>query len=174
VLAEARKRPGTLFIGIDPVQALMADAARRAAAKPSRGGVPNALFLQSSLESLPHTFEEIADQITVNYPWGSLLRAAALPDLDLLSRLAAIAKHGRQVEIHIHIHPFWDPAYAARIGLGHALLIASGDAFHAAYARAGLVVREIADVSANPCATRWGKQLKHGAREILRVRATRM
>ena len=43
----------SLVIGIDPVQDAMADVARRASAKPSRGGVPNALFLVASAEALP-------------------------------------------------------------------------------------------------------------------------
>ena len=151
----------------------MVDASRRAVAKPSRGGLDNVLFLQSSLEFLPPTFEAIADEITVNYPWGSLLRAVAIPEMGLLSRLAAIARYGCQVEILINVHPFEDPSYAARIRLSGALLTTNRNAFDAAYAKAGLTVTQIDDVSTNPRATSWGKRLEQGSRRILHIRATR-
>ena len=173
MLAQARKRPTTLFVGIDPVHSAMIDASRRAAAKPSRGGRPNAMFVQSGLEILPGEFDGIADEITVNYPWGSLLRAVALPEARPLSRLARLAKSGGQIEIQINVHPFHDPAYAARVRLSDALLILDREAFVDAYARAGLIVTDIVDVSANPRATRWGNQLAFGSRQILCVRSVR-
>jgi 16S rRNA (adenine(1408)-N(1))-methyltransferase len=151
----------------------MVDASRRGAAKLSRGGLANVLFLQASLESLPPLFEAIADQITINYPWGSLLRAVALPDVDLLSKLAAMAKRDGKVEIFINAHPFEDPAYTRRIGLAEASLVANRSAFTAVYAKAGLLVTEVVDASDNARATRWGKRLEHGSRRVLRIRATR-
>lgn len=128
------------------------------------------MFVQASLETLPAEFELVADEITVNYPWGSLLRAVALPEGHSLSKLAAIAKRGAQVEVYINIHPLCDAGYAARIGLSDALLVTDRKGFVAAYAQAGLAVTDIADFS-DPRATRWGKQLAHGSRHILRVRA---
>jgi 16S rRNA (adenine(1408)-N(1))-methyltransferase len=149
----------------------MADASRRAAARPDRGGLANTLFLQASLESLSPSLEAVADEITINYPWGSLLRAVAMPDAHLLSKLAAVSRSGARLELHINTHPFRDHSYVARIGLAGALLMTGRDAFVAAYAGAGLVVTEISDVSGS--ATSWGKRLAHGARRILRIRATR-
>ena len=63
----------------------MADASRRAAAKPSRGGHSNVLFLAEGVERLPDAFDGLADVVTVLFPWGSLLRGA----LGLDSRVAA-------------------------------------------------------------------------------------
>ena len=132
------------------------------------------MFVQASLKTLPAEFEPIADEITMNYPWGSLLHAVALPEVHSLSKLAAIAKHGAVVEVYINIHPLCDAAYAGRIGLSDALLMTDRNGFVAAYSQTGLAVTEIADFSDRPRATRWGKQLAHGSRQILRVRATRM
>ena len=80
VLRTARDRPQSLVIGIDPVQEAMAGVARRASAKPSRGGVPNALFLVASAEALPGALSSKASLVTVNYPWGALLRTLVQPD----------------------------------------------------------------------------------------------
>lgn len=132
------------------------------------------MFVQSALETLPAEFDSIADEITANFPWGSLLRAVVLPEVGPLAKLAAIAKPGARIEMHINIHPFRDAAYAARLGLSEALLIANHEAFVLAYMRAGLAVTDIADVSDHPRATRWGKQLGHGSRRVLRVCTMRL
>ena len=45
VLATAVANPTLLVIGIDPVADALAEASRRAAAPPRKGGLPNALFI---------------------------------------------------------------------------------------------------------------------------------
>jgi len=111
-----------LHIGIDAVASAMAEASRRAAAKPARGGVDNALFLHASLEALPGALAGLADAITVNYPWGSLLRAAVMPDAVLLANLAALARPPATLDILINMQPLRDADYAARLGLTGARL----------------------------------------------------
>jgi 16S rRNA (adenine(1408)-N(1))-methyltransferase len=165
--------PATFFVGIDPVQSAMIDASRRAGSKPHRGGLANAMFVQSSLESLPAELDALTDEITINYPWGSLLRAVAMPNGHLLSKLAAIARRGAQLELYVNIHPLQDVEYAARFGLSDTLLMTCREAFGETYARAGLVVTEVAEVEGNPSATTWEKRLARGSRRILRIRATR-
>jgi 16S rRNA (adenine(1408)-N(1))-methyltransferase len=148
----------------------MAEASRRAAAKPARGGVENALFLQGALETLD--LDAIAARITVNYPWGSLLRAVALPDVALLSKLVALAKPGASLEVLINVHPLRDRTYSARIGLAEAAILYDHAALRSAYQRAGFAVRDITNVTGQLIrATRWGSQLHHAGREVWRVRA---
>jgi 16S rRNA (adenine(1408)-N(1))-methyltransferase len=53
VLATAAAQPDRLVIGVDASAAAMAAASRRAAARPARGGLPNALFVVAAVESLP-------------------------------------------------------------------------------------------------------------------------
>jgi 16S rRNA (adenine(1408)-N(1))-methyltransferase len=152
----------------------MAEASRRAAAKPARGGVGNALFLQASLENLDGALDGLADRVTVNYPWGSLLRAVALPDAALLKRLAALAKPGAVVDIRVNMQPLRDAQNAARLGLAQAAILAAPDRLKALYAAAGLSLTRIDDVTdAAPPVTRWGKQLHFAGREILRLVAVR-
>ena len=54
----------------------MAETSRRAAARPDRGGLPNLVFIGEGVERLPAGFDGLADLVTVNFPWGSLLRGA--------------------------------------------------------------------------------------------------
>ena len=70
VLAAAAARPDTLVIGVDASASGMQAASRRAA---RRGALPNALFAMAAAERPPLT--GFADEITVNFPWASLLRA---------------------------------------------------------------------------------------------------
>jgi 16S rRNA (adenine(1408)-N(1))-methyltransferase len=66
----------------------MAESSLRAARPERRGGLPNALFLVAAAERLPAELRGRVDELTMVFPWGSLLRAAlALDD-------AAFASHG--------------------------------------------------------------------------------
>jgi 16S rRNA (adenine(1408)-N(1))-methyltransferase len=174
VLDLARANPGAFHIGIDPLAEAMADVSRRAAAKPARGGVGNAMFVQASLEGLPGALAGLADAITVNYPWGSLLRAVALPDAVLLANLAGTAKRGATLDVLINMQPLRDTAYAARLGLAEAALTRDIGSLKATYAGAGWRVTGVDDVTGTLVrATRWGSQLHHAKREVWRLRAVR-
>lgn len=152
----------------------MEEASRRAAAKPARGGVDNVLFLQASLETIGAELNGLADRITVNYPWGSLLRAVALPDAALLANLAGLAKPGAAFEALINLHPLRDAALAARLGLTDAALVQDQARLRGAYGQAGFALRRIEDVTGSLVhATRWGSQLHFAGREIWRLRAVR-
>jgi 16S rRNA (adenine(1408)-N(1))-methyltransferase len=68
VLAAAAAQPDRLVIGVDANAAGMAEAARRAAAKPSRGGLPNALFVVAAVEALPPELTGLAYLVTCHFP----------------------------------------------------------------------------------------------------------
>jgi 16S rRNA (adenine(1408)-N(1))-methyltransferase len=81
VMARARCEPDALFIGIDASAAAMAESSRRAARPERRGGLPNVLFVVAAAECPPPELRAIAGEVTVLFPWGSLLRGAlALSD----------------------------------------------------------------------------------------------
>jgi 16S rRNA (adenine(1408)-N(1))-methyltransferase len=99
VLRRAKANPRTLVIGIDADARAMADSSRHAADKPTRGGLPNALFLAGSAGELPGPLAERADEMSVALPWGSLLRGLLAADPSLIARLAATLKPGASVEL---------------------------------------------------------------------------
>lgn len=172
MLGEARTRPEAFVIGIDAVAETMAEASRRGAAKPSRGGVANAMFLCSAVETLTGELAGIADEITVNYPWGSLLRAVAMPDVDVLARIAKLGKPGAKFAAVINVQPLRDPAQAERLGLANAALLKDETALRDGYARAGLDLRRVRDVTAEPpIATSWAKHLAVSKREVWKIEA---
>jgi 16S rRNA (adenine(1408)-N(1))-methyltransferase len=117
VLRTARERPQSLVVGIDPVQDTMAGVARRASAKPSRGGVPNALFLVASAEALPAALSSKASVVTVNFPWGSLLRTLVQPDSGGLRAVVDLLQPGGRLIALLNASVTDDRDYGERLGL---------------------------------------------------------
>jgi 16S rRNA (adenine(1408)-N(1))-methyltransferase len=171
VLSEARARPEAFVVGIDSVAEAMAEASRRAAAKPARGGVANAMFLCAAAESIPGALAGMADEISVNYPWGSLLRAVAMPDVETLAKLALLGKPGARFTSIVNVQPLRDAEQAEKLGLADAALFDPAR-LAAEYARAGFERLKVSDVSAEPpVATSWGKHLAVSKREVWRIEA---
>jgi 16S rRNA (adenine(1408)-N(1))-methyltransferase len=107
VRAEARRRPDTLVVGLDASPDAMRPAAARAAAKPARGGTPNALFVWASIEQLPAELRGVSE-VHALMPWGSLLRALVSPDLAVLSAVATRCLPGAPFLITLNLHA-WRP-----------------------------------------------------------------
>jgi 16S rRNA (adenine(1408)-N(1))-methyltransferase len=58
----------------------MAETSRRAARAPRRGGLPNALFVVAAAEHPPVGLAGVADELSIIFPWGSLLAGALALD----------------------------------------------------------------------------------------------
>jgi 16S rRNA (adenine(1408)-N(1))-methyltransferase len=99
VLAAAAAQPDRLVVGVDANAAGMATASRRAAARPSRGGLPNALFVVAAVEALPTELDGVADLVTVHFPWGSLLRGLLGADPATMSSLTRVLRPGATLQL---------------------------------------------------------------------------
>jgi 16S rRNA (adenine(1408)-N(1))-methyltransferase len=106
VLKVARERPDTLVVGVDAAPDAMRRTAARAAARPERGGLPNALFVWASAERLPEALRD-ADELHVLMPWGSLLRGL-LDGSGLRRDLAGTARPGAAFLVTLNLHA-WRP-----------------------------------------------------------------
>src|SRR2546429_5231486 len=91
----ARTDPNTLAIALDASTDRLVDGARLA----RRHGVPNILFVVSSVERLPDMLGGIADEATIHFPWGSLLRGVTRDDEAVLSPLARLLRIGGRLEL---------------------------------------------------------------------------
>src|SRR4051794_36187784 len=89
-LAVAAAEPTTLVVGLDADAASMAEASRRAARAVRKGGLPNALFLVAAAERPPAELCGLAQLITVQLPWGSLLRGCLGFDAAVATGIAAL------------------------------------------------------------------------------------
>jgi 16S rRNA (adenine(1408)-N(1))-methyltransferase len=68
----------------------MAESSRRAARRTARGGLPNALFVAAAAERLPSEIHGVADELTISFPWGSLLRGVLALDETAAAGIASL------------------------------------------------------------------------------------
>lgn len=84
----ARTRADTLAIGLDASADALAYAARHAV----RERVPNLVLLRESVESA--ALDAVADEVTVHFPWGSLLRGALAEDDGVFEAIGRLPRPG--------------------------------------------------------------------------------
>lgn len=113
----ARQNPNKFFIGIDSNTRALEKISMKATRKPTKGGLANVLFLQAAVESLPEELNNIADEIHIHFPWGSLLRAVLNGDEEILRSLYRIAAPECLIEIIIGIDEERDRTEIKRLEL---------------------------------------------------------
>ena len=160
MLAAAAAEPDRLVVGVDASAAAMAEASRRAARRPERGGLPNALFVVAAAEAIPAELDGLADLVTVHFPWGSLLRGLLTADPAVLDGLAGMLRPGATLSMLVS-----STARDRAAGVGpidqRSLAGLTG-----AYHRHGLAVTRVRPATPEDVAasrSTWGKRLGAGA-----------
>ncbi len=161
----ARMNPNKFFIGVDANVKPLEKLSNRATRKPSKGGLPNAMFVQAAAEDLPEELDGVANEIHIHFPWGSLLKATATGERGFLASLRRIAADECTLEIIIGIDPDRDNSELKRLGLPpitpifvHSYLIPS-------FINAGFELLEARTLSRAEWAsieTSWAKRLRNG------------
>ncbi len=158
----ARAHPGWFLLAIDPNAAGMRECSYRAGRKASRGGITNIRYIRASVERLPAALDGLADEISVLYPWGSLLNAVFRPQPELLRCVARLGKPGARLRVRINASALRDRANGAGPET-HALF--DGEPYarlRAAYAAAGIRIIAWRPDAAEDMRTSWGQRLHHG------------
>jgi 16S rRNA (adenine(1408)-N(1))-methyltransferase len=164
VLAAAARRPDTLVIGVDANAAAMADSSRRASR--GRAALPNALFAVAAAERPPEALHGMAGSLTVNFPWGSLLRGLLGEDDAVLAGVARLMAPGAEGAALLSVVP--------RDGMPAVPPPAS---LAPAYARHGLELVEMRAATPEEVAasgSSWAKRLRAGRERpvtLLKLRA---
>jgi 16S rRNA (adenine(1408)-N(1))-methyltransferase len=81
----------------------MAEASRRAARSPEKGGLPNAVYVAAGVEMLPRELAGFADLVTVRFPWGSLLRGALGVDAGAATAIARLVAPRGALEMAVSV-----------------------------------------------------------------------
>jgi 16S rRNA (adenine(1408)-N(1))-methyltransferase len=173
VLAEARRRPGGLVVGIDAGPDAMRRTAARAAAKPAKGGTPNAIFVWAAVEQLPAELTGITEVHSL-MPWGSLLRALVFPDDAVLGAVAARCRPGAPFLVTLNLHA-WRPPVPEVGPAPEPTPDSAADRLAAAYARCGWTLSSaeyLDDAGIAALGTSWTKRLG-SSRDSLAVLALR-
>ncbi|WAS93656.1 class I SAM-dependent methyltransferase [Nannocystis poenicansa] len=163
-LRRARSEPSTLVIGVDASAEGLREPSRKAAGKPARGGLANVLFGLLPLERAPGELVGLVDALTVLLPWGSLLRAVALPEAEGLARLRGLCKPGASLQVVFGYGPGDPLAVQALPGLQGEVRAAG---LVQAYAAAGFEVtaRSVGREEVGELPTTWAKKLAYSNNE---------
>lgn len=165
VYEAARRLPHLLCIGIDAVSTKLQDYSAKALRKAARGGVPNAMFVRSGAEDLPAELAGLATHITVNLPWGSLLRGLVVPDARLISTLRGIASAEATVEILLTYSRSYEPEMIESLGLPELTVEYLEQHAGPLYERQGIGIQGVR-VYGNAVVRRlpleWGRKLAYG------------
>jgi 16S rRNA (adenine(1408)-N(1))-methyltransferase len=163
----ARENPDTYAIGLDPVREALRETSARAAKKPARGGLPNVLLVMGAAEELPGPLAGLADVLTVNYPWGSLLKAVVEPVPEVLAGLSAVARPGARVSILLNYSVFEDADYSLRLGLPPLSPERAREELSPTYRACGIEIEEVQLFDSGdtvPHRTSWGQHLLLGSK----------
>ncbi len=170
MLATAAAQPDRLVVGVDANAAGMTAASRRATAKPSRGGLPNALFVVAAAEALPAELDGVADLVTVHFPWGSLLRGLLAADPATMTSLTRALRPGATLQMLVSSTDRDHSAGVPPIRTATLHVLAES------YAAWGLAVTELRPATVADVAdahSTWAKRLGAGTRRpawLLRAR----
>jgi 16S rRNA (adenine(1408)-N(1))-methyltransferase len=170
VYQSARMDPDRFYIGIEPNPRTLEKISEKIHRRPERGGAPNVLYAQASVEDLPPELDGAANEIHVQFPWGSLLRAVAAGDVMTLSGLRRICAPGASLEVVMSFHPERDRSELERLGLSPVSISDIDTLLAPRYQAAGFDVTERA-VMAAPAWTRfqttWGKRLRSDSSRVV-------
>jgi 16S rRNA (adenine(1408)-N(1))-methyltransferase len=97
VLHRARIEPMTFAIAIDASPDALASGAWRA----KRACLANAAFLVEGVEQLPPQLSQMADEVTMHFPWGSLLRGVVDGSPNIVGPIADLLRPGAELRVLI-------------------------------------------------------------------------
>jgi len=86
------ENPQRFYIGIDANAQPLEKISEKIYRKPTKGGLPNVLFVQAAVEALPPELDGVADEIHIHFPWAiscAPLQRAIKPCAKLATSLRA-------------------------------------------------------------------------------------
>ena len=159
--------PDALYVGLDAAAQNMIDTAKKLVKKPEKGGLPNVLLVVGTAENPPAELYGKADELTVLFPWGTLLQGVACAQEEMLSKLRALCKDGADFTFVTTYSPSFEAAEIEKRGLPPlSIEFLEGD-YKDSIAPMGFLVEEVAlhdnSYAAN-FESAWAKRLAHGRR----------
>jgi 16S rRNA (adenine(1408)-N(1))-methyltransferase len=90
----AGRHPDWFVIGLDPCRENLHEY--------SRSKLPNILFIIAGAQDLPRELNGLVSHLTINFPWGSLLKSLLIADPALMEGLGRISHSVASVDIRLN------------------------------------------------------------------------
>lgn len=158
------------FIGIDANIRPLAKISEKIYRRTDKGGAPNALFLQAAVEELPDELSQVADEVRIQFPWGSLLKAVAIGDELILKSLRCLCRKEARLEVLISFDPARDGSELARLGLPELSREYLEQKLVPAYETNGFVIEDYGIVPSSEWSeieSSWARKLRDSATRVL-------
>jgi 16S rRNA (adenine(1408)-N(1))-methyltransferase len=149
VWKSARNDPSRFYIGLDSNRSNLEKISEKIYRKASKGGASNALFIEASFEELPSELEGIANEVQIQFPWGTLLRGLVTGDAEALVRLIRACASDAALKLIISLDPSRDHSEMARWNLPPISLEYVRTTLLPRYQRAGFQMMEAHILSAS-------------------------
>jgi len=117
----------------------------------------NLLFVLGSWQDLPGELGSVASSVSVLFPWGTLLQAAATSDPAFVAALMAVSEPGATFELVTAIEPATDANELRRLGLDG---LNAGE-IAMAWRRHGFVAASIELPADHPYQTSWWRRIRN-------------
>ena len=122
----------------------------------SRGAPDNALFVVADALVLPPELRRLATRVTVNFPWGSLLRGLLDGHDGLLAGLRAVGRPGASLEITLNAGALAEAGWGLEAGVQRVAMTLERSGFRVR------PVRAIGPDQLRRFPTTWAKRLAFG------------
>ena len=155
----ALSHPGWYAIGVDLCRDNLRDTSRA-----DRHAPDNALYLIADALALPEALANCATQITINFPWGSLLTGLLEGHAGLLAGLARSAQRpDATIEVRLNLEALAGASGASGANAGHAEACAAQIRRHLRAAGFEMARPRPLDAAAlKDCPTTWAHRLAFG------------
>lgn len=140
----------------------------KAAKKPSKGGLPNTLFVHAGVETLPEELQGAASHISILLPWGTLLKAVALPDKTILQNIAKLCRKQATLKIIFGYETDKEKNVIEELGLPLLTPEYLQKILKPAYHEAGFDIswQFISQAELKQLPTAWAKKLAYGKKRL--------
>ena len=153
----------------------MATTSHKTLRKPAKGGLDNALFVAAAVEALPDELDGVAERLTILFPWGGLLRAVVVPDVELLSNVRRLCRPGATLEIVLGYDCERERSEVERLALPELTERYLTTELPRGYRDAGFRIERVAAMTREALRalpSTWAKRLAFGrARDVWRITA---
>ncbi len=161
----AKNYPETFFIGVDADRNNLGKYSHKIYRKPERGGLPNALYVISSVEELPAELNNTAHTIWIILPWGTLLQGLILARKGLLRNIIRISCARGILNLYISYDVKYESVKIENLGLPELTYELIDGKLAPKYSSEGITIteREVLDNEAlKEISSQWARQLAYG------------
>jgi 16S rRNA (adenine(1408)-N(1))-methyltransferase len=170
VYQSALRDPGKFFIGIDASARPLEKISEKIHRSVRKGGAPNALFLEAAVERLPEELNQIATEVHVQFPWGSLLHTVACGHIPTLRAMRRLCCPDAILRVVVGLDVGRDASEMARLGLPNISVEYIDGLLRPRYAAAGFTIQERAEMKPEQwhhLSTSWARRLKSSSNRVV-------